>query len=481
MRGRANVILITLAAIVFITAFILVLTPKIYTASASLNFEFQGSNPYMDVRTMSPGAEGSYIATQISIIKSQNVAQKLIDSLSDHQREKLASAIEGKLTPMDNVLSPAISGLHSLTQLFSSEERGDEVLSGASKTGEFSAHSWIAHSISNDLKVTPIIGSRVVTLEYSSPNPEVAALVTNGYVQAYTNTNLEMLIDPAKRTAAWFDERLDTLRLAVESAQAKLAAYQQQKGIVATDERFDNESKRLTDLTSQLLDAQLETRKAVTSQTQIEELRAKGISLDNIPDFQTNASIQKAKDDVRQYEAKLAEMSSRLGENHPQYQRMLLEIRAAKLRLSNEFSALVAGANNSVKIALERERSVEKALADQKEVVLQFKSQRGAIDMLNREVESAQASYNSALKQFNESSLQSLVTQTNISVIDPAQVPAQPSGPNLGQNMALAVLVGLMLGIGIAFAWELMDRRVRSREDLLADLSLPVLGTLERV
>lgn len=478
LQGRIKVVIITFGAIVLTTALMLAMTPNTYTATASLNFDFQGSNPYMDVRTLSPSAEGSYITTQISIIKSQHVAKKVVDNLSQSQREQLISAMDGHLTILDRLMGELFSRLRGAVDLFSAES---QTAVGQESLNVPDPNSGLALALTNNLKVTPVIGSRIVTLEYSSTDPSVSALITNAYVRAYTNTNLEMLIDPAKRTAVWFDERLGTLRHAAEAAQTKLAVYQQQEGIVATDERFDIESKRLTDLTTQLLDAQVETRKSVTSQQQVEELQSKRVSLDNIPEFQNNASIQKAKDEVRQYEAKLAELSSRLGDNHPQFQRMMLELNAAKRRLSNEFGSLVQGANNSVKIALERERSVERALAAQKQVVLQFKSERGAMDMLNREVESAQAAYNSALKQFNESSLQSLVTQTNISVIDAAQVPRHPSGPNIGQNMGLAVLVGLMLGIGIAFGWELIDRRVRSREDLLADLSLPVLGTLERV
>lgn len=478
LQGRAKVILVTLGAIVLVTLFMLIVTPSTYTATASLNFDFQGSNPYMDSRALSPSAEGSYIATQISIIKSYQVAKKVVDNLTSAQRQRLISALEGQSTLMGSITGYVVS---RIGKLFSPENEAALSPDDASAVAVSDPNRWLAVALANSLKVTPLIGSRIVTLEYSSSDPNVAALIANTYVRAYTNTNLEMLIDPAKRTAVWFDERLGSLRKAVETAQAKLAVYQQQEGIVAADERYDIQSKRLTDLATQLLDAQVETRKAVTSQQQVEELRKKGVSLDNIPEFQNNPSIQKAKDDVRQYEAKVAELSNRLGANHPQYQRTLAELNSAKRRLNTEFSALVQGAGNSVKIAVERERSVEQALAEQKKVVLQFKNQRGAMDMLNREVESAQAAYNSALKQFNESSLQSLVTQTNISVIDSAQVPRQPSGPNVGQNIVLAVLVGLMLGVGIAFGWELIDRRVRSREDLLADLSLPVLGTLERV
>lgn len=478
--GRRRIVYAVTGIIVGITIFLVAIMPTTYTASTSINFEFGGGNPYADVRAGSPSVEGSYISTQINIIHSLNVAQRVVDSLSPIEKEQLIRALEANHTIVDTFIGSIKSIFNSVISFFGDEGQSGDSIKGSNEA-ETPKITWMARAIAGAINVTPITGSRILTLSYTSTDPSIAALITNKYVQAYTKTNLEMMIDPARNTAAWFDERLKSMRQSVEASQAKLAAYQQAEGIVATDEKFDIENTRLSELTSQLLAMQAETRKARTLQHRIQELKTGGSALDNIPEIQSNPSVQKIKDELRNLEAKLAELSSRLGQNHPQYQRVLEEISAAKSRLNREFAAIVEGANNSVRIAEERERAAEAALTEQKTLVLQLKNQRGTLDVLTREVESAREAYNAALAQFNQSSLQSLVTQTNVNIIDIAQIPRSPSGPNIGQNIVLALIVGLMLGVGLAFVIELLDRRIRAKEDLITELGLPVLGTLERI
>jgi uncharacterized protein involved in exopolysaccharide biosynthesis len=113
--------------------------------------------------------------------------------------------------------------------------------------------------------------------------------------------------------------------------------------------------------------------------------------------------------------------------------------------------------------------------------VLGLKNEHDQIAVLEREVESAQATYNAALNQLNTTSMQSLVDQTNVSIIDRANIPSSHATPRILLNLAIGVFGGLLLGVGLALFLELIVRRVHTNEELIDWLDIPLLGNLKNV
>jgi uncharacterized protein involved in exopolysaccharide biosynthesis len=117
-----------------------------------------------------------------------------------------------------------------------------------------------------------------------------------------------------------------------------------------------------------------------------------------------------------------------------------------------------------------------KAMAVQRARLLELKENRNEFTVLRRNVESAEKAYDTAMQRQVVSRVESRASQTNVTVLNPAAVPGKPSQPKIALNIALSVVVGTMLGIGIVMLKEMSDRRVRSRGDL--DLEVPLLAVL---
>lgn len=66
----------------------------------------------------------------------------------------------------------------------------------------------------------------------------------------------------------------------------------------------------------------------------------------------------------------------------------------------------------------------------------------------------------------------------NVQILDEAQLPKNPSSPNIEMNIAIAFVLGLMISIGIVFLIEFLDDTVKTDEDIEALLGIPVLGTI---
>jgi uncharacterized protein involved in exopolysaccharide biosynthesis len=136
----------------------------------------------------------------------------------------------------------------------------------------------------------------------------------------------------------------------------------------------------------------------------------------------------------------------------------------------------VASLSSSTRQSRRREADLRKAMADQRAKLLELKENRNEFTVLRRNVESAERAYDTAMQRFVVSRVESRASQTNVGVLNAAVVPSKPAYPKIVLNIALSLIVGTMLGMGIVILMEMLDRRVRSLNDLILDV--PLLAVL---
>lgn len=439
--ARKWIVLLTLLVTVVATLVTTLSLNKEYTATTTVIVDFKGLDPVMGA-ILPPQLMPGYIATQVDIIQSQRVAVEVVRKLrlaeNPAARQAWTEATEGK----------------------------------------GSLEGWYADLLLKKLSVRPSRESNVMSISFSGSDPKFAAIVADTFAEMYQKTNLELRVEPARQSAAWFDERLRQLRKNLEEAQSRLNAYQREKGFTAQDERLDLESARLGELSAQYTVAQAQAADAVSRQRQLSEFVARGASPESLPDVLGNALVQNLKSQLTLTEARLQQASSQLGKNHPEVRRLEADIEGQKAKLKAEIANVAAGVNNSARIAQKREADLAAQLAAQKARVLRVNQGRDESAVLIKEVESAQRAYEAASLRFQQTSLESQASQTNISVLNKALVPIEPSFPILWLNMALSVFLGTGLGLALALVVESMSNRVRAPADLSSALDVAVLGVI---
>jgi chain length determinant protein EpsF len=332
---------------------------------------------------------------------------------------------------------------------------------------------WFADQFTQNLKVNPSQESSVIEVSYEGADPKFVAAMANTFAEAYIDTNLQLKIEPAKQAAIWFDSQIKALRLNVEQAQTKLSTYQQENGIAFADARLDTEASRLSELSSQLVAAQAQTYESNSRQNQLKRGNA-GES----PDILSNSLIQGLKSQLAAAETKLSDVSQRLGENHPQYQAAITEVENLKSLIISETIKTSSSVGQLARVSQQRESEIKSSLAKQKAQVLKLKDQHDQMAVLMREVESAQRIYDSALLRFGQTNMEGQSSQTDVSILNPAIPPIKHSSPNITLNIILSMFLGSLLALGFAIAAEMLDRRVRTHEDLEQLLDLPVLHVI---
>lgn len=432
LRARKWIILGVLFLTVGIVATYSLLKSKEFTATTTLIIDSKSKDPFTGQLLPSQLFPG-YMATQIDIIQSENVAIKAVDEL------KLAD------NPATREAFVAATG------------------------GEGSIRQWLAAALLPKLTVEPSRESSLIFVSFSGANPQFSALVANAFAKAYIDTSLELRVAPAKQTADWFDRQITQLRENLDKAQQKLTAYQREKGIVESDERLDVETRRLAELAAQVVGAQSAAYDA-TSRT-----RDSG----SMPEVINNPVVQNLKAQLAQGEGKLAELGRRVGSNHPDFARLQAEVTSYREQLAAELATATRGVGAYAGAARERVSELSGAFERQKARVLGLKQQREEATLLSRDVENAQRIYDSALQRYGQSRMEAQSTQTDISVLNPARAPTEASKPRVFLNILMSLFIGLMLGVAAGFLMELLDRCVRSGKDL-ADLEIPVLAEVAK-
>jgi succinoglycan biosynthesis transport protein ExoP len=437
LQARYKIALSVLSAAVVLALIVSLLMPNKYVASTSLVLDVKSPDPIVGM-ALAGIPIPSYITTQTDIISSDRVAQAVVKLLKLDEnpqiREQWRKATDGK--------------------------------------GQLEV--WLGNLLAKKLEVKPSRDSDVITLSYSAEDPAFAATVANAFAQAYINTNLELKVEPARESAQWFQTRVADLRKDLESAQARLAAFQKKTGIVPASGRVERlENSKIAELSGQL----------VLAESQAAELRSKKNHLrdeDTLAEVMQNPIIVSLKEQLNMEEAKLEEASRNLGQNNPEYQAKENEIATLKQKLDAETQRILSSINTANSVNRTKLSELQATIAAHKQEAIENSAEQDQIAVLENDVESAQKSYDFVVQRYTESNLQSQASQTNISVLTPATAPTTRSSPNMFKNLLIAVFVGTILGVGAAFVAEMLDQRVRTAESLGAATGIPTLVQLKK-
>jgi len=432
-RLIASILLITLgsaAAASFLMA-------RIYSPSAVLFVDVKGLDPVLGGSVFTPQSVRGVLATQAEIVQSDRVVYGVIRELGLDRRQDVVDAWQRNTGGSGDIVR------------------------------------WLAKGMVDNLIVKPSNEGSTLTLTYEGKNARGATDIVNAFARQYLQAALSLRADPAKQSAVYFEQQLAAYREQLKAAQAKMSAFQQASGIVASEERLDIENQRLQELSSQL----------VAVQSQAVESRSRSAAIgrtgrDAMPEVVQNALVQSLRTDLSRAEAKLQELSSRLGPNHPQYQSAQAEVESLRARLNTETDRVSRSIVASSQVNAQREAEIRGALEAQRTRVLRLKKDYDQLAGLRREVDEAQKAIELVAQRLTQTNLESKAPQSNASLLAPALVPSEPSHPKPVLNMVVGAFAGLVLGVLAALSLEAFKRPVRTAEDLMQVVAVPVLAVL---
>lgn len=437
LKARWRSVAAWVFALMAIAIAINILLPKKYTATATVLINMNSADPVDGLGAIiNPALGAGYMSTQIDILNSEQVARRVVRILRLDQ-------------------APAL------------REQWQDDTDGR---GNFEA--WAAKTIQKRLDVRLSKDSNVVTVNYSSPDPKFSEAMANAFANVYIQTTIDLKTAPAKQYNAFFDARTKELKQQLEIAQTRLSDFERERGIVGSDERLDVETNRLNSLALNLTQAQ-----GLTAESKSRQNAAKSSS-DQLQDVLNNPVVSALKTDLSRQEARLNELSSKLGDAHPELAQIRANIAETKKKIEQETAQVSGGTRVTNVINNAREREIATTYEAQRQKLLRLKQDRDTAAILVKDVEAAQRAYDAVQARLSQVSLTSQATLNNISLLTPAVEPDSPSSPMPVLNIFASLLLGTLLGSGWAVLREQNDARLRTEQDITQSLSLVLLGSM---
>jgi len=445
LRKHQWLILSFMLAVVTIVAIATFRMQPVYVATARVEIDrenanilpFQGSDSYdymMDLE--------NYIETQSKILTSETLALQTIRNNALSARPEFSSPGG----PSEAIASGSLAN----------QKRPIEL-------AEFLG----------SLFVKRVPSSRLMDVSFESTDPQLAARIVNAHIASYIEQNFRSKYEATAQASTWLTGQLDDLRVKVQRSEDALITYERQNQIWTLDDKQNITTQRLADVNKQLTDAQSERMKK-ESLFQF----AKSGNLDAVPQVQSNATFMDLLRKHADLSSQYTDALSQYGPNFPKVQRLQAQVKDIDDRIEKEKQKIVDVLESDFREAREHETMLTGALDDQKVAANQMAEKLVEYNILKREAEANKALYEGLMTKLKETAISASLRSSNIRVVDPAMIPSTPSRPAKTRNVALAFLVGLVGGIGLALMREYLDNTVKTPDDIETLARLPSLAVV---
>lgn len=407
-----------------------------------------------------------YFNTQYRILQSRGLARRVV--------RKLPPAP----APAPSTISRALSLPRQMINRWRKKEpaaveapAADETAAELAAIGEFLG----------GVEIVPVKGTRLVEIVYSSPDPQYAALAANTLAREYVQQNLDLKLSNTTNTIAWLTEELNKQRQKVEAAERAMAEYREGQNAMSLDEGQNIVVARLNSLNDAVTKAKTNRLQKETAYRQLANLKGDSAEADTFPLVAQNPTIQEIKQQLANLKSEKTKLSQRYGANHPTMESITRQIESANTHLRNETAKVLEAVANDYRAAQAEERNLAASLEEQKKQAVDLNRKSITYSILQREAESERQVYNALLQQEKELRVVSNSRANNVQLMDEAEVPGGPYTPNHGRDWLMAIVLGLALGVALAYSVEYLDDTIKLPDDVTRRLKLPLLGLVPAV
>jgi succinoglycan biosynthesis transport protein ExoP len=425
----------TLIAFAAATAYVNLATPR-YTAETKLLLESRDSFYTRPAQADGqPLIDEQAVASQVQVIMSRDLARETIKRLS------LVGNPE---------FDPQVGSVDLLRRLM--------ILFGAAENPlKRAPEDRVLEAFFDRLLVYTVGRSRVVSVEFRSKDPDLASRAANSVAEIYLDYLESSKKDTARSASAWLGPEIVSLRTRVAEAEARVEAFRSRSGLLAGANNTTITAQQLTELNTQLAQAQSNRADAQGKAQLIRDLLRGGRAFE-IPDVANNELIRRLIEQRVTMRAQLALESRTLLSGHPRIKELNAQLADLDAQIRGAAERTVRTLENEARLAGSRVESLQKALDAQKTVVSRSNESEVQLRALEREARAQREQLESYLTRYREATARDADNSSppDAKIVSRAVAPDKPSFPKKGPITALATLATLVLCIGVIVARELL-------------------------
>jgi capsular exopolysaccharide synthesis family protein len=337
------------------------------------------------------------------------------------------------------------------------------------------------------LIVSPVEGTRLVDISFAGRYPKLITQIVNTHAKTYIEQNLRRKFNANQLAEIWLSRGLEELREKEVKAEKALQQFKEKEDIISLDSMMFSEKSQgdniivqnISQINNNLTAAKLRRIELGAVYEQLKQIISNPGEVEVFPEIMQDPLIRTYKQDYANMIRQYLEISERYGEKHPKMISLKSEMEEKKSSIKVEAEKLAKSMEAQYRTAKDNEEKVERTLNEYKQEALLLNRKALEYDILKRDVDSNRDLYEYFLRRLKETNITSGNTASNISIVDPAEVPSFPVGQNRRQFILLSVMLGLTVGIGLTFLFEYLDNTIKSPSDIDIYLRrLPFLGPI---
>ena len=484
LRRRKVMVMFCIAVIpVVVTFWVFTLTPR-YQAAARILIE-GNREQIVDIKSVQKDIsfDMSTVETEAEVIRSREIAVKAVERLGLLDTPEFNPALAPKKPPTfieslrAKYLDPAIQWIRGKVDLpfLNKFIQPKPSMPAAPPSREELLESAVEKLLGGTF-VIPAPLARVITIQYSSTDPALAARAANTLAALYIEGQQDQKVAATERASVWLAERVDEMRSIVVESTRKLEEYRNTAGIV---EIGDDTLLRqqLSDISKTLLIAETERADLRARYERVRDLVDEPGGIDSASNVLDSSLIYTLRLQETKFQNDLTELRSRYRDGHPTVAQTLEQLADLRATIAFEIKKILGRLETEARIADAKVSKIKGLLT---ELEVQFDFEREAevtIRALATEVNANKQLYEVLLERLKETDVQdATLQQAEARIISRAITPRVPVFPRkrimIFASILIAVVLGVLLGIGL----EYLIPGYRTLHELEQDTGFPVLS-----
>lgn len=475
VKKRRHILLAFLLSVVALVSLATFITTPLYEGTTKVLIErIEGADLTGSYRRTS--YDPVFHETQFQLIKSRAVAQRVVEGISlEENYEAFIGKTDQKTSPL-RFLAVELKALPGrIRNLLNSSddptENNKEVLS---------RREGLAKIISEQIRVRPVEGSRIVNISYLSPNPELAALIANTTAKAYIEETLEMKLSATRNSLGWMTKKAETEAQKLRQSEMKLQHYMKANNLITIEDRMTVTPQKLSEINIQLIRAQSRRKELQALYQKVRKIGRNYQAATTVSAISSDPALQAIRAQIVETEKDIMELSNKYGAKHPLMVKVKGDLLVLKRKRNQEIDRLVESIKNDYELAQANEQSLQSQLGTTKSEALLLNEKFIQYGALRRAVVTNRQLYDALMLKLKEKSITEGTSPVSLWIVEEATVPLRPARPLVAVNLVLALVIGGLGGVGLTLFLEYLDNTVKDPEDVEARLGIPVLATVSR-
>ncbi len=465
LAKRRWVVFGVLAIVVAATLMATLLMVPEYRATVTVQINPDGARilAYEDFEPAQRGGASSqqFLTTQYEILRSRSLAEAVVrkHGLQDHPEltgEIRQRSVLGEVRALAGLLARA---LRPASDSYAAERtESDSVRSAAMR-------------LRDRIEVQPVRNSQLVNVSFVSFDPALSAAIANAVAREYIEGTMQRRYDAGSEARQFLQAQLDEMRIALERSDRALADFAREARVADLADHQEMARAGLRSLNESLESVRKELVQLAGWRELVQQGRLE--HLDPVVNSVTIAELQKRLLDAS---TEYASMSERFLDGYPTVSETLRRMDLLRQEIAAERQRIADGILGRFDTLRAQEAALEQAIAEREERIMALNEQGVQFNILRREFETNRELYDGLLQRMKEIGVAAGVQESNIAVIDVAETPNSAFKPAMGKNLAIASMLGLMVGVALALLLEFLDSTLRRTEDVERLVDRPVLG-----